>query len=65
MGKSSVEDTTIEESFGNERGAREDMQKRIDDYQFIHSGWRRSRPLPPVSYGENRCPPSNQAPGSG
>jgi hypothetical protein len=30
------------------------MQKRIDDYQFIHSGWRRSRPLPPVSYGESR-----------
>lgn len=54
MGKLSVEDTTIEESFGNERGAREDMPKLIDDYQFIHARWCRSRPLPPVSYGESR-----------
>ena len=43
MGKSSVEDTTIEESFGKQAGrAREDMQRLIDDYQFIHAGWRRA-----------------------
>jgi hypothetical protein len=51
MGKSSVEDTMIEESFGDKRGAHARICRNL---LTITSSFMRAGAVPPVSYGESR-----------